>query len=88
LSHLCMAKILGVSIGRFSLIPPSWFLILIFVLLIALMAWLLGGGSWLMTRLRAPSRWSLRAFNLVIGLSLITHLLVWLPLGILRHLTD
>ncbi|MGB9641345.1 MAG: hypothetical protein ACPL4H_10565 [Anaerolineales bacterium] len=76
-----------------SMIPSasdrrSWFLILIFVLLIALMAWLLGGGSWLMTRLRAPSRWSLRAFNLVIGLSLITHLLVWLPLGILRHLTD
>jgi len=66
----------------------SWFLILMFVLLIALLAWLFGGGSWLINTLRAPSRWSLRAFNLVIGLSLVTHLLVWLPLGILRFLTD
>lgn len=66
----------------------SWFLILLFILLIVAMTWLLGGGGWLINTLRIPSQWSLRAFNLVIALSLITHLFVWLPLGIFRYLTD
>lgn len=66
----------------------SWFLIMIFILLITFTAWLLGGGSWIMNTFRIPSQWSLRAFNQVIGLSLLSHLLVWLPLSSIRYLTD
>ncbi len=65
----------------------SWFLILVFILLIALIAWLLGGAVWLVNIFRAPANSLLRAFNLIIGLSLIAHILVWLPLFGMRYLT-
>ena len=65
----------------------SWLIIGSLMSFFGITIWLVGGGFWLLNALRDPSNWIVRSFNLVLSLSLMTHVLIWLPLLSLRILT-
>ncbi|MBN2502055.1 MAG: hypothetical protein JXB38_14830 [Anaerolineales bacterium] len=64
----------------------AWLPLSLVILSVALLAFLLGAGSWMQASLAPFMNNALRAVALVFGISLIVHILLYPPLWGIRHL--